>query len=129
MKQFIKSILILGTIIALTGCGPTWDTSNANDGSSTTVAANTPASEIRLFSGDYPHRKYEVVKNNLRVSVNKTTIFNASPTAQMVKEKMQQEAAKLGADAILFAKISSVRVGMASWGVREGSGKAVRFVD
>ncbi len=128
MKRMILTGLALSIMALTSSCGGTWDTSNAQQ-SSAAISASTPASEIRLFSGDYPSRPYKILKKHLLVTVNKSTALHPSPTAEMVKKKMQTEAAKLGGDAITFATKSSVRIGLASWGVREGKGTVIQFTD
>ncbi len=128
MKNVVRTGVAALALTLLASCGGTWDTSNVQQTSAATTAS-TPASEINLYSGDLTGRQYRVLKKHLLVTVNKSTALHPSPTAQMVKDKMQKEAAKLGADAIIFATISSVRIGLASWGVREGKGTAFQFTD
>ena len=67
---------------------------------------------------------YTVIKD-IKVTVNKTTIFNADPTKEQVKEKLRKEAAKLGADAVIFLRYGTVGATPLSWGSLSGSGRAV----
>jgi hypothetical protein len=128
MKKMIFAGLVLSSMTLLSACGGTWGNSNVGE-SSASVASATQTSEIKLYAGDFPTRPYKVLKKHLLVTVNKTTALHPPPTSQMVKVKMQKEAAKLGADAIIFATISSTRIGFASWGVREGKGTAIQFTN
>ena len=80
-----------------------------------------------MTEGDYPDRKY-VSLGDVTVTVNKTTVFHAAPTRDMVNQKLKEEAAKLGADAVVFVRYGSVGVSALSYGSLEGKGRAIKFV-
>jgi uncharacterized protein YbjQ (UPF0145 family) len=47
----------------------------------------------------------------------------------MVIEKLKAEAALVGADAVVNAKVTDVTVSAFSWGTRKGTGEAVKFTN
>lgn len=64
---------------------------------------------------------------DIEATVNKTTIFHDDPTPQLVNEKLREEAAKLGADAVILVRYGTVGVSLMSWGSLDGKGRAVVF--
>jgi uncharacterized protein YbjQ (UPF0145 family) len=61
------------------------------------------------------------------VTVNKVTIFNADPTRDMVNQRLRNEAAKLGADAVIQVRYGTVGISPLSWGSLDGKGRAIVF--
>lgn len=125
--------------VALAGCA-TWSTSNveqpqgakpvlASTGASAAPAAAAPKTpdQIVVTESDITDRKYESL-GDISVTVNKTTIFHDDPTPALVRTKLQEEAAKVGADAVVLVRYGSVGIGLFSWGSLDGKGRAVRFV-
>ena len=92
--------------------------------------AETPksAADIILTEKDITDRKYETLAD-LEVTVNKTTIFHADPTKELVAEKLKEEAAKLNADAVILVRYGTVGIGLFSWGSLDGKGRAIKFVN
>lgn len=123
----------------LSGCA-TWSTSSvdqpagakpilasANASQATVAVAPESPTEILVIEGDITDRKYESL-GDISVTVNKTTIFHDDPTPELVREKLREEAAKLGADAVVLVRYGSVGISAFSWGSLDGKGRAVRFV-
>jgi uncharacterized protein YbjQ (UPF0145 family) len=81
-----------------------------------------------VTSGDITDRPYQKILD-LKVTVNKTTAFHPNPTSEMVIEKLKAEAALVGADAVVNAKVTDVTVSAFSWGTRKGTGEAVKFTN
>ena len=65
---------------------------------------------------------------DITATVNKTTIFNADPTQEMVNEKLREKASELGADAVILVRYGNGGMSLMSWGSLEGKGRAVKFV-
>ena len=121
---FIASV----SLTALAGCA-TWSTSSVDAGASASSAVSaqpTRSDKILIAEGDFPDRKY-VSLGDVTVTVNKTTVFNADPTKEMVNEKLKEEAGKLGADAVIFVRYGTGGVSLMSWGSLEGKGRAIKF--
>jgi predicted metal-dependent phosphotriesterase family hydrolase len=95
--------------------------------SKTAVAKATSIERIILTETDITDKKYESLAE-LEVNVNKTTIFHADPTKEDVNKKLKEEAAKLGADAVVLVRYGTVGVSLMSWGSLNGKGRAVKFV-
>ncbi|MEM6376129.1 MAG: heavy metal-binding domain-containing protein [Pseudomonadota bacterium] len=118
----IAVIVISGLV--LSGCN-TWSASNVRQDPPEVVFAAVAPQDVQIFEGSLPAGSYDVV-TDLVVSVNKTTAFNANPTREQVVAKLQEEAASIGANAVINAEISEVQVSLMSWGTRNGKGQAVR---
>lgn len=125
IRRLKKISLALVAAIGLSGCA-TWDTSNvrANAAYTATDEMLTPQ-DVKLTSATFDPTSYQKIQD-LRVSVNKTTAFHPEPTPEQVKQKLQEEAAKLGATEVFDVTISGVKITPLSWGTREGTGMAAR---
>lgn len=127
----MKSILLVVLALTLSGCA-TWSTSTVDRTAavSTTqqVRQNKPPEEVMITERDVEGRKYESL-GDISVTVNKTTVFHPDPTPEMVNQKLQEKAASLGADAVIFVRHGSGGVSFFSWGSLEGKGRAIRYID
>jgi hypothetical protein len=90
-------------------------------------AATDPA-KIILTKGDIADRKYQAI-GDIKVTVNKATIFDRDPTPALVNEELREKAGELGADAVIFVRYGTVGISLFSWGSLDGEGRAVYFVD
>ncbi len=81
---------------------------------------------IQVTENDITDRPYDVV-GDIKVTVNKTTIFNKDPTHEQVDDRLREEAAKAGADAVILVRYGTVGIGLMSWGSLDGQGRAVKF--
>ena len=75
---------------------------------------------IRLTSG-------ELGTHLGNVGLNKLTIFHPDPTREQAAQRLREEAAKLGADAVINVEIGEVGLGLLSWATRDARGQAIRF--
>ncbi|MGE0253928.1 MAG: hypothetical protein AB7N54_15965 [Alphaproteobacteria bacterium] len=120
----ICAIVLLG--VGVTGCG---HRSSADvtplAGPQSEITKKDPAL-ILVTEGDITDRKY-LSLGDISVSVSKNTIFDSDPTRKLVDEKLREEAAALGADAVVFARYGAVGITLFSWGSMEGKGRAVQF--
>ena len=126
----MKIILTALLAASLTGCA-TWSTSSVDSKSADTAvstqAKKTPPSYVVITDKDIPDRKYQSL-GDITATVNKTTIFNADPTQEMVNEKLREKASELGADAVILVRYGNGGMSLMSWGSLEGKGRAVKFV-
>ena len=115
------------SIAALSGCS-SWLTASVdrNQDQAAVLSKPTAPTSVKVVEGDITDRKY-VSLGDITATVNKTTIFNASPTKEMVNTKLQERAAELGADAVIFVRYGDGGVSLMSWGSLEGKGRAVKF--
>lgn len=81
---------------------------------------------ILVMEGDITDRTYTVL-GDIKVTVNKTTIFNKDPSPALVDEELREKAAKMGADAVILVRYGTVGVSMMSWGSLDGQGRAIKF--
>ena len=93
----------------------------------TQIQAVSPES-VQMFEGDVLDRQYTVL-GDIQASVSKTTVFNKDPTNDMVAKKLREEAAKMGADAVIFVRYGTVGISFTSWGKLDGTGRAIKFVE
>ena len=126
-----KTVAIFSLLFSITGCA-TWSSSEVTkDGKPVEIASvseteKTDPAKIIITEGDITDRAYTVL-GEIEVTVNKTTIFNADPTPEMVNEELKQKASEMGADAIIFVRHGSTGVSFMSWGSLEGKGRAIAF--
>jgi len=127
MINYIKIItLLMFSIFILSGCA-TWSHSSVEKHSD--IGKNivkTDAKKIIISKEDITDRPYTILADITAV-VNKTTAFHANPTPELVNEKLKQEAAKLGADAVILVRYGKEGVSLMSWGSLEGKGRAIKF--
>lgn len=116
----------------LSGCAGNWSSANVEAPAGSTTAtiekarvAKTPSS-VLVTKTDITDKAYDVL-GDIEVTVNKTTIFHPDPTPELVDEKLREEAAELGADAVILVRYGSVGVSFFSWGSLDGRGRAVAF--
>lgn len=91
-----------------------------------TPAEPTIVDGVLVSENDVTDKPYKVL-GDIKVTVRKTTIFNADPTRAQVDEKLRKQAKKMGADAVLLVRYGTVGIGLTSWGVLDGQGRAVKF--
>lgn len=123
----MRAIGLLFVASLLVGGCATWSTATVEESKSGTAARAAKApGNVLITEGDITDRPYTVL-GDVSVTVNKTTIFNADPTREMVNEELRKEAAKRGADAVVLTRYGTVGISLMSWGSLEGKGRAVAF--
>ena len=124
-----RVILVALIAIFMSGCAATRSSSNVEPSSTASDSvAPTLASSVIVTEEDILDREY-ISLGDVEVSISKTTIFNKDPTNEMIDEKLREEAAKLGADAVILVRYGTVGVSAMSWGKLDGKGRAINFVD
>lgn len=119
-------LAVLASGFLVSGCA-TWSSGEVtNVRPAIQEAKQVSPDKILLTEGDISDRPYSVL-SDISVTVNKTTIFNADPTREMVNDKLREEAAKLGADAVTHVRYGTVGISLMSWGSLDGKGRAVSF--
>lgn len=127
-RNYVTSLVGILILFGLTGCA-TWTTTSVDSAESAPPPTMTPTRqphEVLLTEGDIPDRKYSSL-GDINVTVNKTTVFHADPTREMVNQKLKAEAAKLGADAVIHVRYGTVGISLMSWGSLDGKGRAIKF--
>lgn len=135
MTQVTRLAVMAVAALALGGCA-TWSTSDVQVPSlAASIAAPAPApmkraptsvDKVALFEGDVTDRAYEAI-GDISVTVNKTTIFHRDPTREAVAERLKEEAAQLGADAVIHVRYGTVGISLISWGSLNGKGRAIVY--
>jgi len=126
-----RIMLLIGGLLMVSACA-TWSTSSVQGvgDSGTPVASKAEQKspqDIVITETDITDRKYKVL-GDIAVTVNKTTIFHSDPTKEQVNEELRKEAAKLGADAVIFVRYGTVGIAFTSWGSLDGKGRAIVFL-
>ncbi len=93
--------------------------------SAAATAEPVQAADVQIFEGA-PARAYTTI-GPLDISVNKLTAFHPTPTREAAIKRLQETAAKLGADAVINVTVGEVVVVPLSWGARKATGVAVKF--
>jgi len=88
--------------------------------------SHTDPANIIITESDITNRKYTSL-GDVTATVNKTTVFNKSPTKENVNQSLKERAAELGADAVIFVRYGEGGISAWSWGSLEGKGRAVKF--
>jgi hypothetical protein len=138
----LRLAVVLAAALLLGACGPTWSTADveppATGGNTVGDAAalqpeqtaparpKTDPAKIIITEADITDRPYKVL-GDISVTVNKTTIFDRDPTREVAAQRLKEEAAKLGADAVILVRYGTVGIGLLSWGSLDGKGRAVAF--
>lgn len=147
MNKVLKGIILSAAVLALAGCA-TWSSGDIKPAAGAqTAAADKPAAAtdrnkrkttqrqkidpavvaaVIVTENDITDRPYDVV-GDIKVTVNKTTIFNKDPTHEQVDDRLREEAAKAGANAVVLVRYGTVGIGLMSWGSLDGQGRAVKF--
>ena len=132
----MRKIILLSMVLMISACS-SWSTSNIEtvegyqaNNINTTEGSDQSESlqDIIITESDMSSRNFTVV-GDMSVTVNKTTIFNQTPTRQMVNEKLRNEAFKIGADAVILVRYGSPGMSLWSYGSLNGKGRAIVFLD
>jgi len=122
----IRVVIAIGLSAVLGACADGWSTSQVTPQASAAGRAPTPVDQIQVFEGDVTDKPYKSL-GEVSVTVNKTTLFNADPTREMVNQRLRQQAGKLGADAVIQVRYGTVGVSALSWGSLDGKGRAIAY--
>lgn len=121
----LRIVLAIGTAGLLGACADGWATTQVTPAAAG-GRARTPVDKIQIIEGDVTDRPYKSL-GDVSATVNKTTLFNADPTREMVNNRLKAEAAKLGADAVIQVRYGTVGMGLVSWGSLDGKGRAIAY--
>ncbi|MEX0303621.1 MAG: hypothetical protein AB3N24_14480 [Leisingera sp.] len=127
----MKKMFLVLPFLALAACGDDFSYPSQLEKQSQEAgqAAATPVDQITLVRGDTINGGQFQVLSTVNTSVGKLTAFHPAPTVADAEQKLRIEAAKLGADAVINAKIGEVGICPLSWGCRQASGTAVKLTD
>jgi hypothetical protein len=123
---YLRAATAVGAMLVLGACADGWATSQVAARPDAAARPKTPPEQILVVEGDITDRPYKSL-GDVSVTVNKVTIFNADPTREMVNQRLRNEAAKLGADAVIQVRYGTVGISPMSWGSLDGKGRAVAF--
>ncbi|TMJ26921.1 MAG: hypothetical protein E6G95_12360 [Alphaproteobacteria bacterium] len=121
----LRALTAVSALMLLGACAEGWATSSVAKTGEAPRAAR-PAAQIEIVEGDVTDRPYKSL-GDVSVTVNKVTIFNADPTREMVNQRLRNEAAKIGADAVILVRYGTVGIGVMSWGSLDGKGRAIVY--
>ena len=125
MFSKIKNIFILIIVTTvIISCSPR-ATSNLQILDKQVYATTSPSSVI-ITEDDLSEKKYNVI-GKISVKLSKWTALSPDPTREDANNKLREEAAKKGANAVIFVRYSGPKITLTSWGVLEANGEAVRF--
>jgi len=130
--QFSNNLFIFALfgmmLFFLAGCA-TWSTAYVEGEQEALLKGTvqpTQANKILITEKDITDRPYTFL-GDVTVTVNKTTIFHPDPTRKLVNERLREEGAKLGADAMILVRYGEGGITPMSWGSLQGKGRAVKF--
>jgi hypothetical protein len=126
LTRILRAALVIGAAGLLGACADGWATTQVTPTAAAAGRARTPVDKIQIIEGDVTDRPYKSL-GDVSVTINKTTLFNADPTREMVNNRLRAEAAKLGADAVIQVRYGTVGMGLVSWGSLDGKGRAIAY--
>lgn len=96
------------------------------------VAAQTPYAELAalpvpVVAGDISDRPYRVIAP-ISAKIRKATVFSKAVSEAKVYRELWERGRKLGADAVIKAGYGESHVAFTSWGNRQITGYAIKFV-
>lgn len=131
--QSLKHLTIVGLLISsLTACGhrtsvrfktPTGESVRSSYPATVTIMSK----HILLTDGDITYRPYRVI-GDIKITISKWSILDKTPTQAMINKRLKEEAAKRGADAVIFVRYGTPGIGAFTWGKLQGRGRAVAFI-
>ncbi len=123
-KKILFSSLLCGAVAGCEFSGSGNYTTGIS--SATDQAIQTIRAEDVVILDTPPSTEYTIVKP-IKVTVNKLTAFHPNPSVEQAELELKKEAAKHGANAIIYADIGDVTVGLTSWGIRTATGTAITY--
>ena len=129
MKQWMLLVMCLGLF---SGCTMSF---NYNFWSQKAPEAPAPVvtevkiavpSQVLLYDLDITDRPYTTL-GEVSASVTKLNPWGEEPTQAQVEAKLKEEAAKKGADALIYVRYTKVGVSYNRWNGIEGKAQAVKF--
>ncbi|MGR3620728.1 heavy metal-binding domain-containing protein [Pseudophaeobacter sp.] len=125
----MKQIFLALPLLLLTACGDdmTYPVEIERETSAAQATSAAPVTQIPVLVSDTINDGKFQVLGPIESTVGKLTAFHPTPTAEQAKQKLQIEAAELGADAVINARIGSVQVCPFSWACRVSTGTAVKL--
>lgn len=117
----------LASALLLSACG-TYSTSSSTPAANAPTAARAAKTpdQVIVTENDINDRPYTSL-GDISVTVRKVTIFDSDPTKEKVNDALKEEAADMGADAVVLVRYGTVGIGLMSWGQMDGNGRAVVF--
>lgn len=121
------SVLTVGVVVGLlfAGCTP-WFWNKNTDTAPKIQEINVVTPEKVVISELDIDRPYTMI-GDVSTTFTQMTPLNAAPTKELVDAKLKIEAAKIGADAIIYVRYNKLGGTWKSWSSMEGKGQAVKF--
>jgi uncharacterized protein YbjQ (UPF0145 family) len=84
--------------------------------------------DVPVIEGDITDHPYRVV-GQIKTNVRKATIFSHASSDDKMKRELWERAKKMGADAVVNAKLGDEHISAMSWGASTARGTAIKFVE
>ena len=117
--------------LAVTGCTQSGNVTHRAHVFSMEEAADdlvTDPAAIFLSNEDLPDRTYQSL-GHLRVWVGRVLAVDRAQSEEELNQELRQEAARLGADAVINVRYGNRTVAEAQWLTLDATGTAVKFMD
>lgn len=82
---------------------------------------------VPVTGGDVLDRPYRVI-GNVTANVRQNTVFGKTPSLDKAYRELWERASKMGADAVVKARVGEGRITAWSWNARQAEGQAIRFL-
>ena len=120
--KILNFLLCLLMVMILSGCASMRSSSSFTPGA---TRDDTSKNTMLITTGDITDRPYTEL-GVVKVAVKKLTAFNPNPTTDDANLKLEQEAKKVGGDAVIKVKYTGGAT-WDSWGAMKAEGVAVKF--
>jgi hypothetical protein len=130
--SLLRVLAAISVLVPVVACGTRSSGSvHPTTGTVATQANSNPAAEkptdaIIITENDITDRPY-VSLGDISAEVDKWTIFDRDPTREQVNTALREQAAKLGADAVVLVRYGTPGITALSWGALDGKGRAIAF--
>lgn len=127
----MKRIFLALPLLMLAACGDaiTYPAEIEGEVQAAQQAGATPVGQIPVLSANTVNGGRFEVLGEVSSTVGKLTAFHPNPTVVQAQQKLQIEAAELGANAVINARIGDIKVCPLSWACRVSTGTAVKFLN
>ncbi len=123
----LHSLMILALALAVQACG-TYSTSSVTPATGAAQISAVPKApeQVMVTEKDILDRRY-ISLGDISITVRKVTIFDKDPSKELVNKALQEDAAEMGADAVVLVRYGTPGMGVFSYSQLEGAGRAVKF--
>ena len=125
-RRTIRLTAVSCVILSLAACGHRDSASiSGYDKSAAAAQTNCRAVESILVTEGTIQEAHTVI-GDIEATVSQWTVFDKTPTPEMLNEALRKKAHEVCADAVIMARYGTAGIGFTSWGSMEANGRAIK---